>query len=72
MLASWLLMLQGIFVGALLSMSSTSVVVKCLQSYRMNGTAFGQIIIGTLILQVCFGVGDDGMVLVRKLHCSPS
>lgn len=38
--------------GALLSMSSTSVVVKCLESYRMNGTAFGQITIGTLILQV--------------------
>lgn len=44
--------LQGIFVGALLSMSSTSVVVKCLESYRMNATAFGQITIGTLILQV--------------------
>jgi Kef-type K+ transport system membrane component KefB len=34
-------------------MSSTSVVVKCLESYRMNGTAFGQITIGTLILQDC-------------------
>lgn len=45
-------MLQGIFVGALLSMSSTSVVVKCLESFRMNSTAFGQIVIGTLILQV--------------------
>lgn len=33
-------------------MSSTSVVVKCLESFRMNGTAFGQITIGTLILQV--------------------
>jgi Kef-type K+ transport system membrane component KefB len=45
-------LLQGIFVGALLSMSSTSVVVKCLDAVRMNGTAFGQIVIGTLILQV--------------------
>jgi Kef-type K+ transport system membrane component KefB len=52
LLVSSVLFLQGIFVGALLSMSSTSVVVKCLESFRMNGTAFGQITIGTLILQV--------------------
>jgi Kef-type K+ transport system membrane component KefB len=44
--------LQGVFVGALLSMSSTSVVVKCLEAYRSTGSAFGQITIGTLILQV--------------------
>lgn len=43
---------QGIFVGALLSMSSTSVVVKCLEAYRMTASAYGQITIGTLILQV--------------------
>lgn len=43
---------QGIFVGALLSMSSTSVVVKCLQAYHMTASAYGQITIGTLILQV--------------------
>lgn len=43
---------QGIFVGALLSMSSTSVVVKCLEAYHMTGSAYGQITIGTLILQV--------------------
>ncbi|WIA16636.1 hypothetical protein OEZ85_013299 [Tetradesmus obliquus] len=44
---------QGIFVGALLSMSSTSVVVKCLEAYHMTGSAYGQITIGTLILQDC-------------------
>ncbi len=42
---------QGVFVGALLSMSSTSVVVKCLESFGMNNSAYGQITIGTLILQ---------------------
>eukprot|EP00775_Hariotina_reticulata_P009774 gene9774-9931_t len=45
-------MSQGVFVGALLSMSSTSVVVKCLEAYRTTGSAFGQITIGTLILQL--------------------
>lgn len=44
--------LQGVFLGALLSMSSTSVVVKCLEAYRMTASAYGQITIGTLILQV--------------------
>eukprot|EP00879_Flechtneria_rotunda_P007639 GHRR01008011.1.p1 GENE.GHRR01008011.1~~GHRR01008011.1.p1 ORF type:complete len:773 (+),score=293.49 GHRR01008011.1:254-2572(+) len=44
---------QGVFVGALLSMSSTSVVVKCLEASRTNASAYGQITIGTLILQDC-------------------
>lgn len=44
--------MQGVFLGALLSMSSTSVVVKCLEAYRMTASAYGQITIGTLILQV--------------------
>jgi hypothetical protein len=48
---------QGIFVGALLSMSSTSVVVKCLEAYHMTASAYGQITIGTLILQVRAGAG---------------
>lgn len=42
---------EGIFVGALLSMSSTSVVVKTLGD-RANSTV-SQIVIGTLILQDC-------------------
>lgn len=62
------LSLQGIFVGALLSMSSTSVVVKCLDSLSMNGTAFGQIVIGTLILQVgVLGLAGAGSGLTLSL-----
>ncbi len=44
---------QGLFVGALLSMSSTSVVIKCLETTRSTATAYGQLTIGTLILQDC-------------------
>jgi hypothetical protein len=44
---------QGLFIGALLSMSSTSVVIKCLESTRSTGSAYGQLTIGTLILQDC-------------------
>lgn len=43
---------QGIFVGCLLSMSSTAVVVKCLEVMRSSSSAYGQITVGTLILQV--------------------
>ena len=43
----------GVFIGALLSMSSTSVVVKCLEVTKATGTVYGQITIGTLILQDC-------------------
>jgi hypothetical protein len=42
---------RGAFVGALLSMSSTGVVVKCLEASRTSGSAFGQLTIGTLVLQ---------------------
>ena len=44
---------QGAFVGAMLSMSSTSVVVKCLQDARASHTPHAQITIGTLVLQDC-------------------
>ncbi len=44
---------MGIFVGALLSMSSTSVVIKCLEATKSTNSAYGQITIGTLILQDC-------------------
>jgi Kef-type K+ transport system membrane component KefB len=44
---------QGAFLGALLAMSSTSVVVKCLQEARAAHLQHGQITIGTLILQDC-------------------
>lgn len=42
---------EGLFVGALVSMSSTSVVVKSLGD--RSGDRASQIIIGTLILQDC-------------------
>ncbi|CAD7699664.1 unnamed protein product [Ostreobium quekettii] len=44
---------QGIFLGALISMSSTSVVVKVLEAGRATASQHGQITIGTLILQDC-------------------
>ena len=44
---------EGVFVGALVSMSSTAVVVKCLQERNALGTLHGQVTIGTLILQDC-------------------
>ena len=44
---------EGIFVGALVSMSSTSIVVKCLADTKCTSSPHGQITIGTLILQVC-------------------
>jgi len=44
---------QGAFVGAMLAMSSTSVVVKCLQDARASNTPHAQITIGTLVLQDC-------------------
>lgn len=43
---------QGMFVGALLSMSSTSIVIKCLDN-RARASVFGQITVGTLLLQDC-------------------
>ncbi|KAG1672943.1 hypothetical protein FOA52_012388 [Chlamydomonas sp. UWO 241] len=44
----------GLFVGALLSMSSTSVVVKCLEATRSMRSWYGTICVGTLILQDCW------------------
>ncbi|CAK0783762.1 hypothetical protein CVIRNUC_006962 [Coccomyxa viridis] len=44
---------EGIFVGALVSMSSTSIVVKCLTDSKVTASPHGQITIGTLILQDC-------------------
>jgi len=44
---------QGAFVGAMLAMSSTSVVVKSLQDARASNTPHAQITIGTLVLQDC-------------------
>ncbi len=45
--------MQGVFIGALLSMSSTSVVIKCLEATKTTNSPYGQITIGTLILQDC-------------------
>ena len=44
---------EGIFVGALLSMSSTAITGKCIIETGALNTLQGQIIIGTLILQDC-------------------
>lgn len=43
----------GIFVGCLISLSSTSVVLKCLESSQINHSYPSQITISTLILQDC-------------------
>ncbi|GAX83998.1 hypothetical protein CEUSTIGMA_g11423.t1 [Chlamydomonas eustigma] len=55
--SAWLLdspVAPGIFTGALIAMSSTSVVVKCLEATRSLETAYGTITVGTLILQDCW------------------
>eukprot|EP00887_Chlorella_sp_A99_P006080 scaffold22.g6080.t1 len=44
---------QGVFVGAVVAMSSTSIVVKVLNDARSANSQQGQITIGTLILQDC-------------------
>lgn len=44
---------HGAFIGALLAMSSTSVVVKCIQEGRASHQPHAQITIGTLVLQDC-------------------
>lgn len=44
---------QGTFLGALLAMSSTSVVVKCLQEAKASHTLHAQITIGMLVFQDC-------------------
>jgi Kef-type K+ transport system membrane component KefB len=40
----------GAFVGGLLSMSSTSIVIKCLESLRSTGSLYGQI---TVVSAAC-------------------
>jgi hypothetical protein len=44
---------EGVFIGSFLSMSSTAVVLKCLQDRNWMQYLHGQVIIGTLILQDC-------------------
>eukprot|EP00889_Picochlorum_renovo_P001812 jgi/Picre1/28842/NNA_004239.t1 len=44
---------HGAFIGALLAMSSTSIVVKCIQEGRASHQPHAQITIGTLVLQDC-------------------
>lgn len=44
---------QAVFIGALLSMSSTAVVIKILDLTKTSNSAYGAITIGTLILQDC-------------------
>ncbi|CAN1826165.1 K(+) efflux antiporter 4 [Linum perenne] len=44
---------EGIFVGAFLSMSSTAVVLKFLMERNSINTLYGQVTVGTLILQDC-------------------
>ncbi|KAK3247646.1 hypothetical protein CYMTET_42862 [Cymbomonas tetramitiformis] len=46
-------LLQGFFVGAFVSMSSTAVVLKCLMDHGSVGSVHGQVMLGTLILQDC-------------------
>ena len=45
---------EGVFVGALLSMSSTAVAGKCVMETGALNTIHGQIAMGTLILQDCY------------------
>ncbi|GKA97811.1 K(+) efflux antiporter 4, partial [Tanacetum coccineum] len=44
---------EGVFVGAFLSMSSTAVVLKILMEKNSISTLYGQVTVGTLILQDC-------------------
>ncbi|XP_069142907.1 K(+) efflux antiporter 4 isoform X4 [Solanum lycopersicum] len=44
---------EGVFVGVFLSMSSTAVVLKFLMERNSVNTLYGQVTIGTLILQDC-------------------
>jgi Kef-type K+ transport system membrane component KefB len=44
---------EGLFIGAFLSMSSTTVVIKCLMERNEMTSLPGQIAVGTLILQDC-------------------
>lgn len=42
---------QGVFLGAILSLSSTAVVLKCLMERNEAGTLHGQVMLGILVVQ---------------------
>ncbi|PSB20336.1 sodium:calcium exchanger [Phormidesmis priestleyi ULC007] len=42
---------QGVFLGAILSLSSTAVVLKCLMERNETGTPYGQVMLGILVVQ---------------------
>lgn len=42
---------QGVFLGAILSLSSTAVVLKCLMERNETGTPHGQVMLGILVVQ---------------------
>jgi monovalent cation:H+ antiporter-2, CPA2 family len=42
---------QGVFLGAILSLSSTAVVLKCLMERNEGGTSHGQVMLGILVVQ---------------------
>ncbi len=42
---------QGVFLGAILSLSSTAVVLKCLMERNETGTPQGQVMLGILVVQ---------------------
>lgn len=42
---------QGVFLGAILSLSSTAVVLKCLMERNEAGTSHGQVMLGILVVQ---------------------
>ncbi|MCY7323797.1 MAG: cation:proton antiporter [Phormidesmis sp. CAN_BIN36] len=42
---------QGVFLGAILSLSSTAVVLKCLMERSETGTPHGQVMLGSLVVQ---------------------
>ena len=42
---------QGVFLGAILSLSSTAVVLKCLMERNEAGTPHGQVMLGILVVQ---------------------
>ncbi|MCY7385852.1 MAG: cation:proton antiporter, partial [Microcoleus sp. CAN_BIN18] len=42
---------QGVFLGSILSLSSTAVVLKCLMERNESGTSHGQVMLGILVVQ---------------------
>ena len=51
---------QGIFLGAVLSLSSTAVVLKCLMERNEMGTLHAQVMLGMLVIQELGGGADAG------------